>query len=65
MTRLIGSASSLEQLRSMLDRYFYTNVRLIQSGDNAWTVHNSRGPIVGVRVLYRRGRYRFEIMEEL
>jgi hypothetical protein len=60
--KLIGSSNSLEHLLDMvIEKYFCrSQVSFIMAKQNEWTVNNSSGPIKGLRVVAKRGRYRFE-----
>lgn len=59
--KLIGSAASLEQLAGLISKFYCSpNIRLVGFVD-LFEVHNSSGPIEGVRVIKKGNRYRFEV----
>ncbi len=64
MNKLIGSAPSVETLKTLIDRYFYSNCGLIAVGDGTYEVHNSKGRIDGCIVTVKRGRYRLEMIKD-
>jgi hypothetical protein len=62
--RLMASAGSKEQLHSMLNKYFYSQLTLHDRGDGTHEVHNSKGKISGLHVREHKGRWRAEHHEE-
>jgi hypothetical protein len=57
MRKLIGSAGSLDQLKKLIEKFYYSsNVTLHNDGK----VSTGRGVIDGVRWIEKSGRYRFE-----
>lgn len=65
MNKLIGSAPSIDQLTKLISKFYGgSNITLVARGDDAWYVHNSKGKIDGVGVKLKKGRYRFEEMDE-
>lgn len=60
--RLLGSAGSLEAIRSMIgDWAFSSNITLKQVGKDEWEVHNAKGLVDGVKVIQKKKRFRFEM----
>lgn len=60
MSKLLGSAASEKELEKLLQRFFYNNeVKIHGQG-----VYNAKGQISGIRVMYRRKRYRAEMILE-
>lgn len=58
--QLFGSAGSLEAIKNVISRFYYSsNIKLVKSF-NEWEIHNSKGKIAGVRVIKKGQRYRFE-----
>lgn len=58
--RLIASAPNLEAIIGLIERFYCgTKITLVEA-EGLYRVENSSGPIEGVRVVLRRGRYRFE-----
>jgi hypothetical protein len=59
--KLIGSAPSLEMLKTLIGKYLYSDkIELIQELDNIWKVTNS-GKELDYIVIYKSKRYRFEM----
>jgi 8-oxo-dGTP pyrophosphatase MutT (NUDIX family) len=59
--RLVASAPSLDQLKTIIGKYLYsTNIQLREVSDGIWDVHNAKGKLDYYRVVLRGGRYRFE-----
>jgi len=59
--RLVGSAPTREQIIQGLQRYFYSDVRLVDAGNGTYEVHNTKGKIDGVVVKEQNGRWRAEL----
>lgn len=64
---LLASAESLESIREAItDFYCGSSKTLIPDGDNRWRVVSTYDPnatpLLGVIVVRRRGRYRFEMV---
>jgi hypothetical protein len=66
MTRLIGSDASRERLVEGIKKFYGgTSVYPRPGSPGTWLVLNSKGPIPGVHVVNKKGRWRFEsILEE-
>ncbi len=59
--KLLASASTLDDITRLIVRfYFGTPITLHESSSGLYSVHNSSGPIAGVRVRVLKARYRFE-----
>lgn len=59
MSKLIGSAGSKEDLKKMINEYYYsTNFRITDDG-KIYNIKNQEF-LDGVRVIQKRGRWRFE-----
>lgn len=61
--KMMGSAGSEEQIKGLLDKFFYNSTPQIQlkpNGENQWSVWNGEKHIEGSRVIKKGGRYRFE-----
>jgi hypothetical protein len=61
-SKLIGSAGSITEIQKLITKWLMgTEVKLDKSGDSTWTVSNSKGPIDGLLVKLKGGRYRLEM----
>jgi len=61
-TKLLGSASSLEQLKDGIQKFFYSSNIVLNGNDkDGYTISNSKGVIEGVKVVLKGKRYRFEM----
>ena len=63
--QLLASASTLPDILALVEKFYcYSTKHLWQRSDNEWSVLRSDGSLIpGVRVILRRGRYRFEHYE--
>jgi hypothetical protein len=62
MTKLLGSAGSLEALECLLGKYFFSESIIFKSIDaKSWQVFNGEKLIDGIKVVRRGDRYRAEI----
>lgn len=59
---LLASAPTLELIADSVTRFYAGEVKTFEvERDNVWTVHHPDGtPLLGVRVVKRGKRYRFE-----
>jgi hypothetical protein len=59
---IFASAPSLETISECITRFYMGEVKTLEvEREGSWTVHNSDGmPLLGVRVVKRGKRYRFE-----
>ena len=55
-TKLIGSSGDLGLMTVLLNKFYYTSSIRIEGEE----VFNSKGKIQNVRVVLKKGRYRFE-----
>lgn len=66
--KLLASAGSLEDLEGLIARFYGGERKRLQyHGEGFWTVHHDRDnspALRGVRVVSKRGRYRFEMLGE-
>lgn len=58
-TLLIGSAPTLERLRARISEYFYSECTI-----KGTEVHNANGHLKAYRVIEKRGRFRFELIDQ-
>jgi len=62
--KLIGSAGSLETLARGIKNYYCSPPLFVLQDDGSNTVSTGSGPKAGVRIIWKRGRYRFERLED-
>jgi hypothetical protein len=55
--QLLASSSSQEGIIECISKFFYSKSIKLDGED----VHNAKGKINGVRVIQKKGRYRFEM----
>lgn len=61
---LLASAATLDAITEAVSRFYMGEVKYLEvEKDNTWTVHNPNGQqLLGVRVVKRGKRYRFEMV---
>lgn len=59
---LLASASTIESITESIARFYMGEVKSLEvEREGSWTVHRADGtPLLGVRVVKRGKRYRFE-----
>jgi len=64
MTNLLASAPSLETLAESITRFYAGEAKtIVPDGDNKWRVAFPDGtPLLGVHIVKRGKRYRFEMV---
>jgi len=62
--KLILSAATLEKVMLMIKEFYYSpnfpDIKLIAIAKDSYLVNNKLGIIENVRVIFKKGRYRFE-----
>lgn len=59
--KLIGSAGSLEDMKKLLERYFYSKIE-ISAVNGGYEIFNSTKKIEGFSLTEKKGRFRFELL---
>ena len=59
-TILLGSSATLDGIKSIVAKYYYSEKDLIPVAPNEWSIIGKNGVLNGMRVILKRGRYRFE-----
>ena len=59
-TTLLGSSSTLEGIKAVIAKFYYSEKDLIPVAANEWKIIGKNGPLNGVRVILKGKRYRFE-----
>lgn len=62
--QLLGSASSLEGINKIVNEYFFSDKSLIEKEpDKEWQIKRKDGSAYSdLRVVYKKNRYRFELI---
>ena len=59
-TTLLGSSSTLEGIKAVIAKFYYSEKDLIPVAANEWQIIGKNGVLKDMRVILKRGRYRFE-----
>ena len=59
-TTLLGSAPTLDVIKSIVAKFYYSEKELIPVAPNEWQIVGKNGVINDMRVILKKGRYRFE-----
>ena len=61
--RMFGSDGSIEGIKKGIEKFYYSKpgtIQLVETSENTWDVHNTKGKIDGVQVVKKGNRFRFE-----
>ena len=59
-TTLLGSATTLDGIKAVITKFYYSEKDLIPASPNEWSIIGKNGVINDMRVILKKGRYRFE-----
>ena len=59
-TTLLGSSSTLDGIKSVIAKFYYGEKELLSVFPNEWQIIGKNGVINDMRVILKKGRYRFE-----
>ena len=59
-TTLLGSSTTLDGIKSVIAKFYYSEKELISVAPNEWQIVGRNGALKYVRVILKKGRYRFE-----
>ena len=59
-TILLGSSATLDGIKSIVEKFYYGEKDLLPVADNEWQIIGKNGVINDMRVILKKGRYRFE-----
>ena len=59
-TTLLGSAPTLDGIKDIIEKFYYSPKDLLYLSANEWQIIGKNGAINGARVIFKKGRYRFE-----
>ena len=57
---LLGSSTTLDGIKSVIAKFYYSEKDLIAIAPNEWQIIGKNGVINDMRVILKKGRYRFE-----
>ena len=59
-TTLLGSSATLDGIKSIVEKFYYSEKELLPVSDNEWQIIGKNGVLNDMRVILKKGRYRFE-----
>ena len=59
-TTLLASSATLDGIKAVIAKYYYGEKELLSVAPNEWQIIGKNGVINDMRVILKRGRYRFE-----
>ena len=59
-TTLLGSSPTLDGIKPVIAKFYYSEKELLSVSDNEWQIIGKNGVINDMRVILKKGRYRFE-----
>ena len=59
-TTLLGSSATLDGIKAVIAKYYYGEKKLLSIAPNEWNIIGKNGALNGMRVILKKGRYRFE-----
>ena len=62
-TTLLGSSSTLDGIKSVIAKFYYGEKELLSVAPNEWQIIGKNGVINGMRVILKKGIYRFESID--
>ena len=62
-TTLLGSAPTLDGIKAVIAKFYYGERELISVSDNEWKIIGKMGVLKYARVILKKGRYRFESID--
>ena len=63
-TTLLGSAPTLDGIKSVIAKFYYSEKELLSASDNEWQIIGKNGVLNDMRVILKKGRYRFESIDD-
>ncbi len=57
---LLGSSATLDGIKSIVEKFYYSEKELLPVSDNEWQIIGKNGVLKYARVILKKGRYRFE-----
>ena len=62
-TTLLGSSTTLDGIKAVIEKFYYSEKELISIVPNEWSVIGKNGVLKDVRVIFKNKRYRFESID--
>ena len=62
-TTLLASAPTLDGIKTVIEKFYYSEKELLPVAPNEWSITGKNGVLNGMRVILKRGRYRFESID--
>ena len=59
-TTLLASSATFDGIKSIVEKFYYSEKELLPVSDNEWQIIGKNGVLKDMRVILKRGRYRFE-----
>ena len=59
-TTLLASSATFDGIKSIVEKFYYSEKELLPVAPNEWSIIGKNGVINGMRVILKKGRYRFE-----
>ena len=63
-TTLLGSSTTLDGIKAVIAKFYYSEKELLSVSPNEWNIIGKNGVLNGMRVILKRGRYRFESIND-
>ena len=63
-TTLLGSAPTLDGIKTVIAKFYYSEKELLPVSDNEWQIIGKNGVLNGMRVILKSKRYRFESIND-
>ena len=62
-TTLLGSSSTLEGIKTVIAKFYYSEKELTSLSANEWKIIGKNGVLKDMRVILKNGRDRFESID--
>ena len=62
-TTLLASSHTLDGIKTVIAKFYYSEKDLIPVAPNEWNIVGKNGVIKDMRVILKKGRYRFESID--
>ena len=62
-TTLLGSSATLDGIKAVIAKFYYSEKDLLSVSANEWQIIGKNGVINDMRVILKKGRYRFESID--
>ena len=62
-TTLLGSAPTLDGIKNVIAKFYYSEKELSPLSANEWQIIGKNGVLKGVRVILKKNRYIFESID--